>query len=442
MKTRFVIQQETMDRLVRTLLEAPPVGIDCPVAYARIGDAEEWLFSAITNRSSEESAPSERSSQGFVHLAWIDGSIKAPRELSSTCRGVLRLGRGDMTGKIAAWTSRCGEIVPVDELYLVGPGLRCEPLLMSKPEASEADRLRWSRTRGVMGDAWDRMRQLHVGIIGAGRTGSVIARLLLRSGVSALTLIDPDTLHRQNLGEADDCVDDRWIGELKVTALADGLRRVCPRARINVVGALISSVRSVRALKQCDVLFISSDHDAARLTGTTIAACYSRPLIDVATGITLDEKQVPYRQETNDALSIQMGLSVRLVLPGRCLACLGGLALSAAADVLHAPEGELAFHAGRNWEVERAGSLASLNEVAAALGIRMLEDLMMARLASSTWLQGNYDADGKLHIKYPEQNPSQLGQSNKPCSICASISAQGDAGLDRLPDLIRQLDKD
>jgi molybdopterin/thiamine biosynthesis adenylyltransferase len=50
------------------------------------------------------------------------------------------------------------------------------------------------RQRDALGLAHDRLRALHVGVVGAGGLGSEIAEQLARMGVAERTLIDDDVL--------------------------------------------------------------------------------------------------------------------------------------------------------------------------------------------------------------------------------------------------------
>jgi hypothetical protein len=176
----------------------------------------------------------------------------------------------------------------------------------------------WSRTIGALGQAaWRRLRSLHVGVIGCGRSGSLAATALRQLGVRRFTLIDPDVLEPHNLGEMDG-VGPADIGRPKVHAVAETLRQPDDCA----VLAFADSILSLSALvvaKRADVLFCCVDSPAARLATACLAALYLKPLVDIGTGI-FNESSGPA------APARRMGADVRLVLPGRCLLCLGGIA--------------------------------------------------------------------------------------------------------------------
>src|SRR5262249_12096512 len=144
-------------------------------------------------------------------------------------------------------------------------------------------------------------------------------------------------------------------------------------------------------VRGCDVLIGCLDHDAGRWATAALASLYCRPHLEIATGIHGhgDERR--------------MGADVRLTLPGdRCLECLGGLADPAGAHrALATPGAGRAALTARAWRAERGGSLRSLNSLAAAIALRLWEDLVAGRVRASTWLRIEYDAAGRPSITEP-----------------------------------------
>src|SRR5206468_615781 len=79
---------------------------------------------------------------------------------------------------------------------------------------------------------------------------------------------------------------------------------------------------------------------------------------------------------------------------------------------------------GEEWHRERAGSLRSLNQIAAGLGVQMLQDLVAERIQSSLWAHIECDDTGRFRISYPASGP----EGNASCPLCAK-AGEGDAGL-------------
>jgi hypothetical protein len=270
----------------------------------------------------------------------------------------LILGRGPAEGRWAGWVRTPGDaeksVLPVARILLPGPGmLRVEagpePERIEPPEAQ----LRWSRTRGALGEAvWRRLVGLRVGVVGCGRLGSVIALALAGNGVRSMVLVDPDRLETHNLGEGEG-----WtaanVGSPKVGALAGHIEGRYPWARVEAVAAPAEAWAALHALKGCDLLVCAADTAGARETAGLLSALYHLPLIEAGTGIFA----VPSGER-------RMGLEARLVLPGEaCRACMEG------------GPGEVE-EAGLPWWADRMGSLRSLNMVAAGLVLLLLEGLV------------------------------------------------------------------
>ena len=178
-------------------------------------------------------------------------------------------------------------------------------------------------------------------VIGAGRTGSATADLLVNGlGVERLVLLDPDRLEEHNVGEMVG-VGVEQVGQFKAEALAAGLtERREGMVPVRALPCSITHARAVQAAQDCDVLFGCVDHDGGRLAAAALAVLFCRPMLDIGAG-------VHGRGRTRE-----MGIDLRLIVPGegRCLLCLGGLAdpVEARQSLCSAADEE-ASHAGRDW---------------------------------------------------------------------------------------------
>jgi hypothetical protein len=119
-----------------------------------------------------------------------------------------------------------------------------------------------------------------------------------------------------------------------------------------------------------------------------------------------------------------MGADVRLILPSDgCLLCRGNLSNYAQAVEDLCSGSALENWPQQAWNQQRAGSLRSLNQLAAGLGGRMLQDLVGEPLQSSSWARVEFDDAGHLTVNYP-QTPSD----SSACILCKKAGS-GDAGL-------------
>ncbi len=317
---------------------------------------------------------------------------------------------------------------PLAELILVGTGLArisltpenagrgLATLRIGRDEVPEM----LSRTGGALGSAaLARLRRLRVVVVGCGRSGSLVIESLASLGIAELTLIDPDLLEPHNLGEmAGVLIAD--VGQPKAEILANTARKA-PGASSSVVAAVSDSVlalRSLFAIKPADVIVSCPDSPAARLAATILAAAYLKPLLDIGTGILPSQS------------GRRMGADVRLVAPGRCLLCIGGLTnVTAAKEAIltgkpHPRTGD--------FRSERLGSLRSLNTLAVGLGQTLLEQYVSGRIRDSVWLQADVGSDGIPQLRRPTMIP------RTDCPICR-LTGRGDEGLRDLASILQQL---
>lgn len=272
----------------------------------------------------------------------------------------------------------------------------------------------FSRPQGALGEAaFRRLACLHFVIVGAGRLGSTLAHVLARDGVQHLSLVDPDRVEDHNVcGGFGPTVAD--VGKYKVNALAAALCAIHPAMQVEALPVSITSLRALEAVAAADMLITTPDDDAARLAATWLAALFLKPHLDLGVGIWEEDSRR------------RMGADVRLVWPGRCLLCAGGLRDDAAAQaiLLSAEAEEQARLHPRHWRELRAGSLASLNAVAAGVGGRMVEEFVAGSLVENgSWTRLEFGREGQLqvhHLRVPP--PGTAG-------CCCRFAGLGDDGL-------------
>lgn len=97
-------------------------------------------------------------------------------------------------------------------------------------------------------------------VVGCGSVGSTMADILVRHGVGAFTLIDPDDVEAPNLSRsvytAADC------GRPKVDALADHLRAVDPATHVDAHAIPVAELGEVGlsdAISSCDLVVAATD---------------------------------------------------------------------------------------------------------------------------------------------------------------------------------------
>jgi hypothetical protein len=300
-------------------------------------------------------------------------------------------------------------------------GLRTLALTgLSEPPALEAGvRERYSRTIAALGeDAFARLRALRCGLAGVGRLGGLLAWELARAGLARAVLVDPDIIEIGNLGESDYAAAD--VGQPKALALARRLGERHPELAVEAVPGSITEYRALHALSNCDMLFVTPDNAGARLAAHGMATLFNLAALDVGTGI---------------LHSGEFGLDLRVIWPGRCVLCAGGIArLVEGAQSLARVEAERAFHEGRNWQAERRGSLRSLNLLAAGLTLTTLADFVAERVRENGhWVQVRRGANDRMLFTYPPT------PARRDTDCWCALAGRGEAGLGELAARLRAL---
>ncbi len=154
------------------------------------------------------------------------------------------------------------------------------------------------------------LTRLHVGVVGAGGTGSSVFEQLVRLGVGTITIIDGDSFDPSNVN--------RVYGSYSTDA---GLQKTLIAKRsanvIDVGTHVINITRpityksSIEHLKDCDVIFGCTDDQAGRSLLTLFALHYLTPVIDV--GVAID---------STDGVVERVEGRVTVLMPGTaCLYC-------------------------------------------------------------------------------------------------------------------------
>jgi tRNA A37 threonylcarbamoyladenosine dehydratase len=394
-------------RILAQLREAPRSAFQCRVGMCRTRSEVVWLARDFTLLPA--GSMSDPRSEQVIYIGSL--AVEPPpdwrmlvSQLPASVVGAVLIGDGNLRGHVWGAIHTPEGIEPLQRLSLVGAGMHeisiADRGLYSadwEADMSDWERERWSRTIGALGgeDIWQRLVQLRIALIGCGRTGSLVAVTLARLGVRELSLIDPDVVEEHNLGEMD-AVTEADLGLPKAEAVAVHLQTIATSATEFIpIPSLVTADSALAACKEADVLFCCADNDAARLATAILATLYHKVLVDIGTGIHFTTSDTQIRNPQTTIRNRIMGADIRRILPGDgCLLCRGNLANYAQAveDLCnHRPPG------GRHgeWNQHRAGSLRSVNQLAAGLGVQMLQDLVAERIQQSVWARLEFDQAGQ-----------------------------------------------
>ena len=156
------------------------------------------------------------------------------------------------------------------------------------PPPQQSNRLR--RTYETWGSSTQStIERLHVGIIGLGSVGCVVAESMARIGVGTLTLVDPDRVEEHNLDRllsatrAD-------IGKKKVDLARKAVLRSATARHMTAVAVPLSIHKqsAYQMVLDCDVIFSCVDRPVARDVLNFIAISHLIPVIDGGVAIESD----------------------------------------------------------------------------------------------------------------------------------------------------------
>ena len=201
---------------------------------------------------------------------------------------------------------------------VVGERLRISYNERLRPTAKIEDSQ--AATASVWGDrAQAELVKAHIGVVGLGSVGSIVAEGLARTGFSRITLIDHDRIEERNLDRTLGAEASDVIAQLhKVQISARNLDRSHTAAQLNpnVVAASLLSVDGWAAAMDCDAIMCCVDRPWPRYLLNELAYTHLIPVVDG--GI--------FARVKDDGTPLHVDWRIHGVGPGRaCMLCLGAL---------------------------------------------------------------------------------------------------------------------
>jgi hypothetical protein len=415
MEYKVVISDGLFRRALEQLASGSTGRVVYPAGISRLGDQVEFLAGGAPGSEASVVMQGVNRREGFADALRVDTGLHSGV--------VLALGVGAAAGLVAGVRVVPDGLAPLNQIDIIEAGLPRIDLMpagRTVGEVRDQGQTILSRSIGALGEeAWQRLTSLHFAVVGCGRSGQLVATGLARLGVRRITALDPDRLELHNLGEGDG-VRAADVGTPKVRALANHLQREALGAVpvIREIDESIFSLSSLVALKAADVVVCCVDSAAARIATTFLGGLYLKVLVDVGTGILQPNRHAR-----------QMGMDVRLVLPGRCLLCFGGVA------GVEQARRELATGSVAqpvpDWRSQRAGSLRSLNQLATGFALRLIEDFVQGRVRDSVWLHMEVQESGIPVLEH------RAVAQRADCPLCR-LSGLGDGGIHLLPSVLQQ----
>ncbi len=180
-----------------------------------------------------------------------------------------------------------GEVIPLSGIRVLGVRVEhSSPNSISEAGPEEVGSAFDRQVRAFGLKTQQLLSSLHVGIIGVGGTGSIIAEELARVGIGRLTVIDNDAVEATNLNRVlGSTFND--VGKRKVDVAKRHLERISDAKVITIYDSAIRQ-DVLMQLRDCDALFSCVDNDRSRAILNRFAYQYLIPLIDV--GVRLDAR--------------------------------------------------------------------------------------------------------------------------------------------------------
>ena len=204
---------------------------------------------------------------------------------------------------------RDGSYSPVTMIRVIGDRFR----FYTNPQAAGTGAQIFDRQIRAFGLAIQQvLGSLHIGIVGAGGTGSAVAEQLIRLGVGRLSEFDAQCLEASNTtrvygsGLKD-------AGEPKVEIIRRHSEHIGLGTNVTAVDSDITQRASAELLRDCDVIFGCTDDEWGRSILCRIATDYYIPVFDM--GVKIDSR---------DGKIVSVEGRVTTLVPGAaCLFCRG-----------------------------------------------------------------------------------------------------------------------
>jgi molybdopterin/thiamine biosynthesis adenylyltransferase len=325
--------------------------------------------------------------------------------------------------------------LPLDQLVATGrPIQRLFPAPLARPRKAEP---RYDRQARLFGDrGQELLRQLKVGVIGAGGAGSIVNEHLAHLGVGQVVIIDPERIEPSNLPRV---VGSRrrdvrpWLTHARlpvwVRSRAERLRTakvaISRRAArvANPNGLLVARMRDITSssaasdLLDADYLFLAADSMQARLVFNALIHQYLIPGVQMGAKVVVD-------QSTGDITDLFT--VTRPVVPGvGCLWCNELISPARLQDEATDPDQRRRQRYVDDEEVPDP-SVITLNSVAASTAT---DDFMM----SVTGLLDEVPLEWVRTYPRKASSTTEIPRRDARCSECSAEGRLGRGPTRRLP---------
>ncbi|MDF1835923.1 MAG: ThiF family adenylyltransferase [Alteraurantiacibacter sp. bin_em_oilr2.035] len=372
--------------LIDKLLDAG--GLEsCAVGYATYDAlSETWLIvdtllmpeEAYDTRSETNATLKASVLLDIAHRSRVTGHAVVLIHTHPACSGWPTFSQIDDQGEneIGPYLTRRGAKVPHLALVISPDGCRArrlgtdiaEPvwevggnLSLLSPLSDMPSMLQDDRQIRAFGEPGQRfLRSLHVGVIGAGGTGSLTCQQLAHLGIPKITIIDPDEVEETNLNRLVGARPSD-VGVAKVDVAKRTIQQINPGCHVTAIQGDLVDEDVADLLRTFDFIMLCTDSHASRMVVNQAAYQFLVPAIDMGVSITVKADRI-----THITGRVQM---LAPNLP--CLTCTGALDAEQIRREMQSPEhrSEDPYVQG---QTEPEPAVISINSTAASLAVTMM----------------------------------------------------------------------
>jgi proteasome lid subunit RPN8/RPN11 len=328
---------------------------------------------------------------------------------------------GKDTIRARAWN---GPGVPDDcqRISFIGSGIEVSTIQRDRPKAFlDRQALAFGEDVNVA------LRDLRVGVVGCGGTGSPVVHLLARLGVGRMVVFDDDIVETTNLNRLQGATNEDVSEKTpKVDVMVREVNRMGLGVQIASIKGWVNTPEARDALKSCDVIFGCTDDHSGRLFLNRFAQFYLIPVIDTGLVLMPNASGVSGLQE--------MAARVSVLAPGApCLVC------RKTVNVTRAREEDLRRHFPEEYKALKneayvrgsgnpAPAVVTFTTEAATMAVNELLQGLVDFRAEGRWAWQRYR-------RLDRATERLQGAPSKPdCGICADPTIWGRADIEPFLD--------
>jgi molybdopterin/thiamine biosynthesis adenylyltransferase/proteasome lid subunit RPN8/RPN11 len=206
--------------------------------------------------------------------------------------GSIVVGGSEQAPRLYGEIETGGHVEPFNKIRIVGRRVRILRPYGGEGETTSLTEETFDRQIRAFGrEGQQALQQLHVGVVGAGGTGSSVCEQLIRLGVGTITVADDDVVDASNLSRLYGA-NRGDIGRPKVDVVARSAQSIGLGTAVVPINGRLTAEDVAVAFRHCDVLFGCTDDNAGRLVLSRLAYWYLIPVFDVAFRITSSDDRI------------------------------------------------------------------------------------------------------------------------------------------------------